>query len=119
MFALHACATTAPRQSPATPDTITKSEIVGANAGNAYELISRLRPNWLKRTAPGSISGGLRSQAVPVYLDGARFGDMISLRSLAVGSIESVQWLDAARAAIVLPGMTAEPIAGAIVIKTR
>jgi len=116
---LHACAPTAPGRPAGSPDSIAKAEITASSASNAYELISRLRPNWLKPTSPGSISGGVRSQAVLVYLDGSRFGDAVSLRTLGISNIQSVQWLDAARAATVLPGMTSEPIAGAIVIKTR
>ena len=119
LIGFQACAPSGASRAAGSPDSITRAEITASNASNAYELISRLRPNWLKQTSPGSISGGVRSQAVLVYLDGSPFGDPVSLRTLGISNLQSLQWLDPARAATVLPGMTSEPIAGAIVIKTR
>jgi hypothetical protein len=82
-------------------------------------LIERLRPSWLRPPGSGSLSGGVRSQVILVYLDGARLGDLVSLRSLSVSGIRSLQWLDAARASTVLPEIGSDPIGGAIVIKTN
>jgi hypothetical protein len=100
-------------------DLITASEISSSGTTNAWDLINRLRPNWLKQQPIGSIGGGARSQVVVVYVDGHRFGDISSLRSLTATDIRSVQWLDAARAATVLNEVGSDPIAGAIVIKTH
>lgn len=119
VFGLAACASTATaRHSTRDPDRITSAEISSSSATNAYELVTRLRPNWLKRTGTGSISGGVRSQAILVYLDGHRVGDVSALRTLSVTGIQSVQWLDAARAATVLQGIGSDAIAGAIVFRT-
>lgn len=117
-LALGACASSggATRRSS---DHITSAEISTASASNAYELIERLRPNWLRPTGSGSLSGGVRSQLILVYLDGTRLGDLGSLRSLNVTGIRSLQWLDAARASTVLPEVGSDPIGGAIVIKTN
>lgn len=117
-FTLVACATSggSPRRSP---DRIDSAEIATSSAINAYELIDRLRPSWLRATGQGSLSGGVRSQVILVYLDGARLGDLQSLRSLGVAGIRSIQWLDAARAATVLTEVGSEPIGGAIVIRTN
>jgi hypothetical protein len=38
---------------------------------------------------------------------------------LSTNNLSSMQWLDAARAATVLPGIGSEAIAGAIVIKSK
>ena len=100
------------------PERIGSAEIRTSSATNAFELVSRLRPNWLKRTSTGSISGGVRSQLILVYLDGNRLGDVSALRTLSVTGIRSVQWLDAVRAAIVLQGIGSDAIAGAIVLRT-
>jgi hypothetical protein len=113
------CASSATTRAQSSPDRITSTEIVNSSASNAYELISRERPNWLKRTAPGSLSGGLRNQVVLVYIDGSKYGDLTSLRSLSISGLKSIQWLDAVRAGTLLPNIGSEPIAGAIVIATH
>lgn len=120
VLGLTACASTGTaHRSTREPDRITSAEISSSSATNAYELVSRLRPNWLKRTGTGSISGGVRSQVILVYLDGNRLGDVGALRTLSVTGIRSVQWLDAVRAATVLQGIGSDAIAGAIVLRTN
>jgi hypothetical protein len=52
-------------------------------------------------------------------MDGQRLGDVTALRMVSIMGIKSMQWLDAARAYTVLPGLGSDPISGAIVIKTR
>lgn len=100
-------------------DQVTYAEIASSSATNAYALIERLRPNWLRTPSLGSIGGGARSQIIVVYLDGNRLGDLQSLRTLSVDGIRSMKWLDAARAATVLHEVGSDPIAGAIIIKTQ
>src|SRR5215210_6332027 len=117
--ALAACASSSGGSPPAqgAPDRLTQSEIAASNATSAYELITRLRPQWLKRTATGSIGGGSpRNQAILVYLDRQRLPDMNSLKSLSVAGIISAQWIDATRAPTILPDVPQTPIAGAIVL---
>jgi hypothetical protein len=113
------CASSGTKPAPNAPDRITSTEIANSSASNAYELINRIRPNWLKRTAPGSLSGGGRSQVVLVYIDGSKYGDLTTLRSLSISGLKSIQWLDAVRAGILLPNIGSEPVAGAIVISTH
>jgi hypothetical protein len=100
-------------------DLITAAEVSSSATTNAWDLINRLRPNWLKQQAVGSIGGGARTQVIAVYVDGHRYGDASSLQSVSTNGIRSVQWLDAARAATVLTEVGSDPIAGAIVIKTH
>lgn len=99
-------------------DRVTRSEIVASSAANAYDLIERLRPNWLRVPSTGSLSG-IRNRIIVVYLDGQRLGDTQSLRSLSVTAIQSMQWLDATRAETVLHEVGSQPIGGAILIKTQ
>ncbi len=102
------------------PDLITGDEIASSGASNALEAVTRLRPNWMRARGTSSIAGGrIQSQVIVVYLDGQRLGDITSLRMQSVAGIQSMQWLDAARASTVLSGLGSEAIAGAIVIKTR
>jgi hypothetical protein len=119
LLIISGCASSATTRAQGEPDLITSTEIASSSASNAYELINRLRPNWLRRTTPGSLGGGVRSQVVLVYIDGSRYGDQTALRSLSVGGLKSIQWLDAVRAGTLLPSIGSEPIAGAIVITTR
>ena len=116
-----ACASSGTGSPPSrgSPDLITRAEINSSNASNAYELIDRLRPGWLRPTATGSISGGARSQIVLVYVDRQRLEDLRGLRTITAASIQSAQWIDAARAPTVLPDVPTGPIAGAIVIRTH
>jgi hypothetical protein len=104
----------------ALPDRVTASEIATTSTSNAWDLINRLRPQWLRAQNVGSISGRVAStQAGVVYVDGIRFGDTSSLRTLTSSGITNMQWLDAARAQTLLPGLSSESIAGAIVISTH
>lgn len=119
LLVLSGCASSGTPRAQTDPDRITSAEIDKSAASNTYELINRLRPNWLRRTAPGSLSGGVRRQVVLVYIDGTKYGELTTLRSLSVSGLKSIQWLDAARAGTLLPGIGSEPIAGAIVITTR
>lgn len=100
-------------------DLITATEIATSGTTNAWDMINRLRPNWLKQQSVGSVGGGARTQVVAVYVDGQRFGDISTLRTFSTSSILSAQWLDAARAATVLNEVGSDPIAGAIIIKTH
>jgi hypothetical protein len=121
MAALVACASTGTgASSGSSPDRLTAAEIRASNATNAYELISRLRPQWLRAPGGGSISGGVvQNQTILVYLDGHRVGDLTALSTLSVNGVTSMQFLDAARAPTVLNDIPRGAIAGAIVIKTQ
>jgi hypothetical protein len=122
MLTVAACASSGSgsASSRAAPDHITKAEIAASNATNAYELISRLRPQWLRKPATGSIGAGRpQNQAILVYLDRQRLPDLAALNSLSIGGIESAQWIDATRAPTVLPDVPTTPIAGAIVLRTH
>lgn len=106
-------------RSTRTPDLITKADIDATPAGNAYDLVNRLRPQWLRPTGIGSVSGGTAtSYGIVVFLDNVRMGGLESLRSMDAGSIMSIRYMTAERAAS-LPGIGRDPVAGAIVVSTR
>ena len=121
---LCACASTSQGTSSPRPSTqqsssdyITSVEVAATPVSNAYDLISRLRPNWL-RVETGSIRSNTRSQVIVVYLDDTRIGDVTSLRTISTSGIQSLRYYDATRAATVLRNPGSDPIAGAIVIST-
>jgi hypothetical protein len=121
LAAVVACASTGGgASSGSSPDRLTAAEIRASNATNAYELISRLRPQWLRAPGGGSITGGVvQNQTILVYLDGHRVGDLTALSTLSVNGVTSMQWLDASRAPTVLNDIPRGAVAGAIVIKTQ
>jgi hypothetical protein len=99
---------------------VSSEEIDATSTTNAYDLVNRLRPHWLRQTATGSIAGGrVTSQVTLVYLDGNRLGGVESLRTLTSSGIRSMEWLPATRAAIVLRDVGSEAIAGVISISTK
>ncbi len=65
------------------------------NLSNVYELVSALRPQWLRRA--GSGFGGSSAQVV-VYLDNLRQGGIEALRSFTLPSVQSVRWLSPSEA---------------------
>jgi hypothetical protein len=122
IMAFAACASSgaAGATSRTSADKITRSEIYSSNASNAYELISRLRPNWLRPGSTGSIAGGVvRSQAILVYLNGQRLEDLNALKTISAEGLESAQWIEPSRVQTVLNTVPSGAIAGAIVLKTR
>ncbi|GJG88154.1 hypothetical protein tb265_33350 [Gemmatimonadetes bacterium T265] len=90
---------TASRQAPQVDrNTITTNEIASANVATAYDLIRKLRPQFLvgrgqltldpsraASTAPGSSSPR-------VYVDEQLYGDVTTLRGIVTGAIESVRF---------------------------
>lgn len=89
-------------------------------ATTAYDFVIRLRPNWLRPTAPGSMGGGtMMRQVTLVYLDDTRMGSLEALRQIEPSQIRSIRYLSATRAAIVLRDTGSEPISGAIVVSTK
>lgn len=102
------------------PDIITHEEIAANFSNNAYDLVFRLRPTWLRARGTSSIANGNISEPkIAVYLDNHRLGDIGALRTMSISGIASMRWLDAARASNTLSGIGSEAIAGAIVIKSQ
>ena len=100
-------------------DNVTSMEIDATSASSALDLVSKLRPHWLRQGGTASIGGGaITSQVTLVYLDGNRLGGVEALRSISAGSVRSMQWIPATRAAIVLPDVGSEAIAGVIMVRT-
>ena len=102
-----------------TRDNVTSVEIEATSASSALDLVSKLRPHWLRQGGTASIGGGgITNQVTLVYLDGNRLGGVEALRSISAGSVRSMQWIPATRAAIVLPDVGSEAIAGVISVRT-
>jgi hypothetical protein len=71
-------------------------QAVNLDVGTAYDAISRLRPNWLTR---GTTSYDPPTTERPiVFVDGRRYGELDSLRSLDASHIAEIRFYTAAEA---------------------
>ncbi len=71
---------------------ITSEEIQIANAGNAYDLIKDLRPQWLEGRGRKSIKN-VPSTLPVVYVNGLREGTVNSLRTIPTDNIAEIRFL--------------------------
>jgi hypothetical protein len=90
-----ACATTrtGTRTTPER-DLLLADEIGRTSAVTAYDAVRQLRPEWLRRRGRSSIQTP-RAEVLVVYLDGVRFGGPEALRTLTIGGIREIRYLDA------------------------
>lgn len=88
-------ATPAPAKRKRGSTVITAEEIAEINATNAYEAVSRLRANWLRKRGVASIN---REGSILVYQDGMRYGTPESLRQINASGVESITFLDGVQA---------------------
>jgi hypothetical protein len=78
---------------------ISETEIQSVPSVNLYELISKLRPNFLRSRGPQSLSSGsTASEYAAVYMDGRPYGDIASLRSIVSSQVSQVRYYDASDA---------------------
>ena len=93
-FPLASCAAgTASGGSRGSSSVITTEELEAARVDtrDLFDLIERLRPNWL--VSRGST---MRERIDPVvYVDGTRFGELESLRDIAIIAVLEVRWISA------------------------
>jgi hypothetical protein len=86
-----ACAPPSTARSGQEPNVITKEEILGTNASNVYDAVSRLRPNFLtyhgQTTLRGSDTGYPR-----VYLNRMLFGDINSLKTMSPTGVREIRY---------------------------
>ncbi|HXF94649.1 MAG TPA: hypothetical protein VNI61_00975 [Gemmatimonadales bacterium] len=68
-------------------------EIQAVSATTAYEAVSRLRPEWLRRRGQISIQDPSAGEVV-VYLDGVRYGGPGSLTSIRAEMVLQMEYLD-------------------------
>jgi hypothetical protein len=75
---------------------ITETEINSSGVSNAYELIQRLRPAWLRSRGTSSVNGSAGGGDTPVvYMDASQLGDLSTLNSVSIQSIRQIQFLNA------------------------
>lgn len=87
---LAACAHNPPPGPDYNADVITEAEIAALNATNAYDVIKKLRANFLTYRGRTSVTGS--SNADPtVYVDDQAYGPISSLRTIPASHITSIR----------------------------
>ena len=97
-LACVACATAGTPAGTRSPqDRITRADLERNPVSTAYEIIQRLRPQWLRLRGPQSITG---DTDLVVYVNNARMGGSDSLRGISLAGVEFLRFLDPAAATL-------------------
>lgn len=98
LLTFAACASTGTggeeRPEESSRNFISQAEVEGVESSynNVYQMVESLRPMWVR--SRGAMSGRSPEASLPqVFVDGARFGDLQSLRGIDVRNVESVRYL--------------------------
>jgi hypothetical protein len=78
---------------------ITESEIMAVPSANLYDLIEKLRPNMLRSRGAMTLGGSATTEFAEVYVDGRRYGDIASLRSIVSSQVSRVRYYGSSDAA--------------------
>lgn len=93
VLASAGCAHVAKPGAGRNPNVITAEEIETVRAANAYELISKLRANFLRSRGQNSVL--LKQPKEPtVFLDTVEFGPIASLRTIPVSNIAEIRFIE-------------------------
>jgi hypothetical protein len=109
-----ACSGTRTGTGMGNPNALSEAEIRGSEVGDAYELVEKLRPRWLRAGPDRSLR---LETVILVYYDNVRLGGIESLRNMPIMPIRSMHVLDAA-AAGTLPGLGSQHVERVIMIST-
>ncbi len=80
-------------------DRIAFEEIQHSMSNNAYDLISHLRPHWLRGRGPKSIRFE-EASSPEVYVNDLRHGDVSSLATISAEQITEIRFFNTGDAAI-------------------
>lgn len=94
LAAVLACASSGSRGTAVRPDRnlITEEEIAASTESNALEVVTKLRPMFLKTRGRSTINAG-GSEYASVFLDGQYFGELGSLRNIVAYQIHEIRYL--------------------------
>jgi hypothetical protein len=73
------------------PQFITEDEIVACRAATAYEVIQKLRANFLTYRGETSLTKARSNPYPTVYLDGQEFGPIGILRTIPASQVASIR----------------------------
>ena len=89
-------------------DVITRAEIEQAGLTNVYDIVNRLRPNFLR--VEGRSSMGQVAQAPLVRLDASTLGDIDAMRSLDANSVQEIRYYSIVEAESRFSGVRGRPV---------
>lgn len=123
LLALPACASsasTSENSSRRKADLITREDIEKSSfvTGDAYQLVQRLHPEWLRRRGDRlnvNEHQEMMEGNIVVYVNDVRMGGPAVLREVRTDSIEEIRYLDTAAATRLGTGHQH----GAILVRTR
>ena len=81
----------------------------------AWDLLSKIRPNFLRSRGPSSLRDLTPVTAV-VYVNGSLYGKLESLKSLNAEDLREIEFIDASEATT---RFGTDHVGGAILIRTR
>jgi hypothetical protein len=81
---------TAPRGGP---DVLTRADLEGINANNAFDAIERLRPQWLQPRGPSSVTQPEGDWPL-IYMDNVRAGDVNILPTIPIDDIGQIRFVN-------------------------
>ncbi|HEY0529014.1 MAG TPA: hypothetical protein VGD02_09300 [Gemmatimonadaceae bacterium] len=108
-------ATTNPTGVRRQANVITQPEVQASFESNAYDVVNKLRPMFLKTRGRTTVQGQAQEYA-SVFLDDQYFGDLNSLRNIAATQIQEIRYYPGTEVATKF-GM--QYGAGVIAVKTR
>lgn len=93
-----ACASSGQQRTRRDRERISRQEIQEEGPfNNAYQIVQRLRPLWLRKRGNSSIDPQ-REGEILVYLDDQRYGGPESLRTITAENVGSIRFLDPGKA---------------------
>jgi len=110
---------TPPRLGPgeiANSSVITEEEIIASRANNAFEVIKKLRANFLTSRGATSLRASQTSPYPTVYVDDQEFGPISTLSSIPAGNISTIRLYRVSEANM---KYGSQNVSGVIAITTR
>lgn len=74
-------------------NVLTAAEIVASRVSDAYQAVSELRPDFLRRRSSSATVTPIKAAAVDVYLDDLPFGNVESLRAIPLERVRVIRYL--------------------------
>ena len=75
-------------------DLISEEEVEASMGGTAYEIVTRVRPAFLKTRGIATTKMSVQDHAM-VYVNGVRFGDINSLKNIPGDQIREIRYYNA------------------------
>ena len=91
---LAACASagTPVSTSAAPSNVISRADLDAAGSATVYDVIVRLRPNFLRSRGPTSVMNASARTVAVVFVNDAEYGDLESLRRFQAARIEEIRY---------------------------